>query len=92
MQILLMKLVVKSSGGDRVYEPNLKSLAKVDIGRCADHEIFLFVHKLQLFRNNRWDTQSIGLLGWLDLRTSQARSQGREGRSIKLGCVGISMV
>ena len=52
MHVLIMKPIVKLSGGDRVLNPTLKSLAKVDIGRCADHEIFLFVQKLQLFRNN----------------------------------------
>ena len=40
MHVLLMKSVVKSSGGDQVYKPNLKSLAKVVIGICVNHEIF----------------------------------------------------
>lgn len=39
MHIPNMESVVKSSGGDRVYEPKLKSLAKVVIGICANLEI-----------------------------------------------------
>ena len=40
MHVLIVEPIVKSSGGDQVYEPNLKSLAKVVIGICANHEIF----------------------------------------------------
>ena len=39
MHVLIVKSIVKSSGGDRVYEPKVKSLAKVVIGICANLEI-----------------------------------------------------
>ena len=39
MHVVIVKSIVKSSGGDRVYESKLKSLTKVVIGICANLEI-----------------------------------------------------